>query len=205
MKRFYNYTFRTVCVFILVMIVYSIMNVEIVTEYNYADNMNSEKILSSSFIEKEITESESINVNEEIDNGNKKVVVGPVMNINIKDISGYKATSSEKVTISHFGHDCSGCGAGYVASGYYIGDGRLYYNDKTFGSLRIVAADYKYPLGTVIRLSYRNQSFGAIVLDRGGVGDGKKFQIDLLVESEAKASTSGVIYNASLEVLRLGY
>ena len=46
----------------------------------------------------------------------------------------------------------------------------------------------------------------AIVLDRGGgIGDGKRFQIDLLAKSELEASKLGIVNNATLEVLRLGY
>ena len=110
------------------------------------------------------------------------------------------------VNISHYGHDCYGCTSGYTASGYYVGDGRIYYQDSTFGSVRVVAADSKYPLGTILRLGYHGSYITAIVLDRGGaIGDGKKFQIDLLTTSNSKAYELGIVQNTHLEVLRLGY
>ena len=119
--------------------------------------------------------------------------------------SDFAVISRETVNISHYGHDCIGC-IGYTASGYYVGDGRLYYQDSTFGSVRVVAADRKYPLGTILRIGYQGSTILAIVLDRGGaIGDGKRFQIDLLTTSEEYASVLGIVSGAPLEVLRLGY
>ncbi len=113
--------------------------------------------------------------------------------------------AEEMVSLSHYGHDCYGCG-GYTASGYYIGDGRIYYEDSTFGLVRVVAADKKYPLGSIVRMEYYDSVITAIVLDRGGgIGDGKNFQIDLLVSNEAESYELGIINNVTLEVLRLGY
>jgi len=67
-------------------------------------------------------------------------------------------------------------------------------------------ADNKYPLGTIIRLGYQGSTITAIVLDRGGgIGDGQKYQIDLLASSNSKAYELGIVQNTSLEVLRLGY
>ena len=230
MKKFCNYTFHMVCIYILVLSIFSIFNVEIeTTNYNKnVHNVNSEKILTSSLLaqirlsENEVVEKEeSINEEESVEASEKvqEVVTEPeskqeeivkpapvLPSVNVIDTSNYAALSSETVNISHYGHDCYGCTGGQTASGYYIGDGRTYYNDPTFGSVRVVAADYKYPLGTIIRLNYNGSSFAAIVLDRGGaVGDHGKYQIDLLASSNSEAYQLGVINNASLEVLRYGY
>ena len=57
-----------------------------------------------------------------------------------------------------------------------------------------------------MRLSYQGSTITAIVLDRGGgIGDGKKFQIDLLESSEAQANSRNIVSGSQLEVLRLGY
>mgnify|MGYP006877033449 FL=1 len=57
-----------------------------------------------------------------------------------------------------------------------------------------------------MRLSYQGSTITAIVLDRGGgIGDGKKFQIDLLESSEAQANSRSIVSGSQLEVLRLGY
>ena len=225
MKKFCNYTFQLVCIYIFVLTLFSIFNFDITkTNYNKTvHNVDEEKVLDSTLLvqslqeepEDDTKEEESINnevqeeptqeeqVVEEVNEPPKPV---EIPNVNVQDVSGYAALASETVNISHYGHDCSGCVSGHTASGYYIGDGRKYYNDSTFGSVRIVAADYKYPEGTILRLNYYGNSFAAIVLDRGGgVGDHGKFQVDLLESNEYQALNAGTVYGASLEVLRYGY
>ena len=85
----------------------------------------------------------------------------------------------------------------------YVGEGNIYYNDKEFGQVRIVAGDKKYKFGTIVKI---NDSMLAIVLDRGGaIGIGKRFLFHLLYESEAEASKYGVSYNTKFEILRNGF
>ena len=110
--------------------------------------------------------------------------------------------------MSGYGPNCIGC-SGYTASGKYVGDGNVYYNDKTYGQVRIVAGDYKYKFGTIIRIKSSNVSTSpitAIVLDRGGsIGIDKKYMFDLLFATEKEASSYGVSYNVTFEILRNGY
>lgn len=104
--------------------------------------------------------------------------------------------------MSGYGPDCKGC-SGYVSYGMYVGNGNIYYNDKEYGQVRIVAGDKKYKFGTIVKI---NDSILAIVLDRGGaIGIGKRFLFDLLYESEAEASKYGVSYNTKFEILRNGF
>ena len=193
------------------MTVYSITTIRVVTNHNYANNLNNEKIVSSSLLKEDesiktdIISSDVERKEEVVNKKNSRGYTTTEQEHNI-DTSNYTVISSEKVNISHFGPDCNGCGIGYVATGEYIGSGRINYNEPTFGVIRIVAADKKYPLGTIIRITYKTRNFLAIVLDRGGaIADGKKYQIDLLAESEKKSYELGVMMNATLEVLRLGY
>ena len=221
MKKFYNYTFQLVCIYILVLAIFSIFNFDFdkTNKQNIIHNMNEEKVLDSTLLvqslqsEDEGVEEESIKkdeVKEETESEKEEVYQAPapseIPNVNVIDTSGYTSLATETVNISHYGHDCNGCYGGQTASGYYIGDGRTYYNDSTFGSVKVAAADYKYPEGTILRLSYNGNSYAAIVLDRGGaVGDHGQFQVDILASSESEAARIGSIYNASLEVLRYGY
>ncbi|MEI3530026.1 MAG: hypothetical protein V8Q75_03000 [Bacilli bacterium] len=112
-------------------------------------------------------------------------------------------------TMSGYGPDCYGCTSNRVASGYYVGEGNIYYNDSTYGKVRIVSGDKKYPFGTIVKISASNVSDSdiiAIVLDRGGnIGIGKKFTFDLLFATEKDASKYSVSHNVKFEVLRLGY
>ena len=69
--------------------------------------------------------------------------------------------------ISSYGPDCVGC-SGTLASGFYAGNGNIYYQDSTYGSVRIVAGDRSYPFGTIVKVSGTPLGdFNAIVLDRG--------------------------------------
>ena len=70
--------------------------------------------------------------------------------------------------LSAYGPDCVGC-SGYLASGFNALGGNIYYNDSTYGSVRIVAGDRSYPFGTIINIKgTRLGDVKAIVLDRGG-------------------------------------
>lgn len=224
MKQIYNYTFKLVCIYVLILSIFSISTIELKVDHytTNIENGNQDKVLNSSLLVKnqekdDFTEDESINeielenknenstsIQDEVKEETKKEPIKEV--INIVDTSSFAVLSQEIVNLSHYGHDCYGCTTGLTASGYYVGDGRIYYQDKTFGSVRVVAADSKYPLGSIVRLGYHGSSITAIVLDRGGgIGDGKKFQIDLLVSSENESYELGIVNNTSLEVLRLGY
>ena len=111
-----------------------------------------------------------------------------------------KTTSNENgYKLTHYGWDCKGCG-GNTASGYNVKN-TIYYNDKIYGKVRIVAMK-NLPLYSVIKI--KNYKLGgdiiAIVLDRG-VGSGV---IDLLVESEKKSSQLGIQKGVQIEILRRG-
>ena len=230
MKKVYNYAFQLVCVYILVLSIFSIFNIRYEVDKNSASiiNNNKEKMLESTVLIQNSDETdesllipiEEISENKEETTIEQKIeevkeepkeevieVPQPVQQPqNIIDTSSFPVLASENVNISHYGPDCQGCGNGETAAGYNVSGGRITYEDPTFGTLRIVAADAKYPLGTVIRLSQGDFNINAIVLDRGGgIGDGKKYQIDLLIESEAACANYNVYYGANLEVLRYGY
>lgn len=225
MKKICNYTFQLVCIYIMVLSIFSISDMEIkISHYSSnAQNLNQEKVIEASKLADNIQtnlEKEQGSINEIVDGKtendttntiqeeNEVVVKEEILQptVNIVDTSNFTVLSQETVNLSHYGHDCYGCTTGLTASGYYVGDGRIYYNDNTFGSVRIVAADTKYPLGTIVRLDYYDSTITAIVLDRGGaIGDGKRFQIDLLMPNEQEASQLGIIQATKLEVLRLGY
>lgn len=114
--------------------------------------------------------------------------------------------ASHNGKMSGYGPDCRGC-RGYLSSGKYVGDGNIYYNDSTYGKVRIVAGDYSLKFGTIVRVkNSRAGNFLAIVLDRGGsIGFEKKFMFDLLYPSEAEALKDEVSYNVTFEILRYGY
>ena len=107
--------------------------------------------------------------------------------------------------MSAYGPDCSGC-SGKVGGGQVVTNGNIYYNDAKYGTVRIIAADKKYPYGSIMRIKSSRTEFLAIVMDRGGdIGFGRRFDVDLLCESEASANSYGTTYNVTFEILRYGY
>lgn len=107
-------------------------------------------------------------------------------------------------TMSFYNANCVGC-SGITSTGVDISDGRLYYLDKTYGNIRIVAAGTEIKKWSIVRI--KNSSLGAntlaIVLDRGGsIGLGKKFLIDMLTNSTE--NKGGIEKNITVEVIREG-
>ena len=107
-------------------------------------------------------------------------------------------------TMSGYGSDVEG--TGYTYSGYYIRD-TIYYNDSTYGQLRILAGDKSIPMGTVIEVSNSNAgSFTGIVLDTGrNIGFDRLYDFDLLYKTSREAINNGVSKNVSFKILRVGY
>ena len=106
-----------------------------------------------------------------------------------------------------YGPDCVGC-SGITSSGYNVLKGNIYYHDKTYGNIRIVAADKSLPFGTIVRISdldVFNDDILAIVLDRGSaIGFNKKTYFDLLYKSEKETEFFGRRF-ANFDILRMGY
>lgn len=196
-------------------------NVTIEKESSLVQNSNITKQLNSKLIANGVVEQEEIKEELEIPQAKveeKEVVIQeqPVTQqkpasapsyIAPIDTTSFPVLSTNVGTVSHYGHDCYGCTSGKTASGYYIGDGRIYYNDPVFGSVRIVAAGSEYPLGSILRLTNIGDApMLVIVLDRGGaIGSDKGRILDLLTESNAAAYQQGLKYNVKVEALRLGY
>lgn len=107
--------------------------------------------------------------------------------------------------ITAYGPDCVGC-IGITSSGYNVLDGNIYYNDKDYGKIRIVAADKRLPFGTIIRIkNVFDNDIIAIVLDRGSaIGFDKHVYFDLLYKSEKDTEYFGK-KEAVFEVLRQGF
>ena len=119
--------------------------------------------------------------------------------------SGVSATYTGLVTA--YGPDCYGCYGSMTAMGDYVGEGNIYYNHPTYGTIRIVAGD-KRILNKVVRITGLNISSEpviAIVRDTGGdIGFDKPKGIilDLLYTSEKSQEVLNFgMQHATVEVL----
>ena len=126
---------------------------------------------------------------------------------NVNDIKKYGMNNQIKFTgtLTGYGPDCPGCG-GHVACwpNPDVRNGNIYYNDKEYGVIRILAADYSIPCGSIIHISnYKfvsDNEFIGIVLDRGSAIVG--LTMDLLYPSEADTVVIGRQRNIEFTILR---
>lgn len=189
--------------------------------FSEMDNDNSNNYVAYNVLLDDVVNTELGEIVEEetpivIEEKNKTIVTQPAISEKSENkkenvVLSNQSNSLEILygTMSGYGPDCYGCTSNRVASGYYVGNGNIYYNDSTYGQIRIVSGDKKYPFGTIVKISSSNVSAGdmiAIVLDRGGdIGIGNKFTFDLLFATEKEASKYNVSRNVKFEILRLGY
>ncbi len=111
-------------------------------------------------------------------------------------------------TLTGYGPDCPGCG-GIVACSPNpnVLNGKIYYNDREYGKLRILAADYAIPCGSIIKIKnfkfIPGKEFYGIVLDRGSAIVG--LTMDLLYPSEADTVIIGRQRNIEFTIDRWGW
>ena len=120
----------------------------------------------------------------------------------------YKPIETFVAELTGYGGDCEGC-SGILACRPITNvftDG-IYFDDKEYGTVRVVAADRKYPCGTIMKFTSSkldDEPIVAVVMDRGGAIQDNR--LDLLTESEAYSyKYVGRIYNLKVEVLRKGW
>ena len=81
----------------------------------------------------------------------------------------------------------------------------IYFNDKQYGTVRMVASSKRYPCGTILRFranKVSSEPIIAVVMDRGVGGN----NIDLLMDNESEARRKvGRIKNLEFDILRLGW
>ncbi|MBQ2639840.1 MAG: hypothetical protein IJF92_03660 [Bacilli bacterium] len=161
-------------------------------------------------VKKETVQNEKTLVNNNTKVENKPIVRQTQPRIVSKPVQTKPVTDVLETKVgkmSGYGPDCKGC-SGNLASGINAKNGNIYYNDKKYGRIRIVAGDRSYKFGTIVRIknSRAGNNIIAIVLDRGSnIGIGKKFLFDLLYPSSKEAAKDEVSYNVTFEILRYGY
>ena len=165
------------------------------------ENIEQEKVVKE-IIKKETKNIEEIPVIKKEEVKKEEIKVEKPVESPKEEITDAIDTYTGKM--SFYNANCNGC-SGITATGVDVSDGKLYYNDKTYGNVRIIAAGSEIPKWSIVRL--KNTSLGkdvlAIVLDRGGaIGLGKTFLIDMLTNSNE--NKGGVEKNIVVEVIRKG-
>lgn len=129
---------------------------------------------------------------------------------NVNEIKKYGLNTKIKFigTLTGYGPDCPGCG-GHVACrpNPDVRNGNIYYTDKEYGKIRILAADYSIPCGSIVHIrNYKfvsGEEFTGIVLDRGSAIVG--LTMDLLYPSEADTVIIGRQRNIEFTIDRWGW
>lgn len=111
-------------------------------------------------------------------------------------------------TLTGYGPDCPGCiGVVYCRPNPNVLNGKIYYNDSEYGKLRILAADYSIPCGSIVKISnfkfIEGNEFYGIVLDRGSAIVG--LTMDLLYPSEEDTLIIGRQKNINFKIERWGW
>lgn len=179
-KRRIIISFETV---ILLIFIFSIKNENVVkTELTVAMNDSNNRVLEKRIIEKSQN------------------------NLYQKSIEDPESLYKFNGELTGYSGDCPLC-SGYLACPprTNVLKSGIYFDDKTYGKIRIVASSKNYPCGTILKFKVNKISKDpiiAIVLDRGVSGN----TIDLLTDSEASALKNiGRVKNLNFEVLREGW
>lgn len=128
---------------------------------------------------------------------------------NMDEVFLYGATSPVSFTgeMTAYGPDCKGCGGKVSCPPRQdVRNGNIYYQDTTYGTVRILAADKTIPCGSIIEIrnvTFSSDSIYGIVLDRGGAIVGNI--IDFLVTSETDSYAIGRQRDVNFTIVRWGW
>ncbi len=110
-------------------------------------------------------------------------------------------------SMTAYGPDCPGCGGRTSCPPRQnLSNGNVYFKDKDYGTVRILASDSSLPCGTIVKvsnISITNSYIYGVVLDRGSAIKGTV--MDIMYESERKALSFGRQYNVRYEIVRWGW
>lgn len=141
------------------------------------------------------------------DNRSKALKVREVSNMYEASVYGPDMPISFIGQMTAYNPVCVGCtGKVYCSPRQDVTNGNIYFNDTTYGKVRILAADYLIPCGTIVSItnvSFSNDPIIGIVLDRGGAIKGNI--MDFLVSESDDMDVVGRQHDVKYEVLRWGW
>lgn len=138
----------------------------------------------------------NVNVNKTLD---LSAMAFKLNEINMQDI--YYPLDTLTGDLTGYAADCPLCGGTLGCTGQNVLDGTTTYDDKTYGTVEIVASSKSLACGSIITWEMNGEKRTAIVLDRGVLGT----DIDLLSPSEEYASKYIGRRKITYDVLRVGW
>jgi len=164
-------------------------------QINSITNVNSVKSL------------EAINIISRYDNRNQTLQVRSVKTMKEVAMYGPSMPVSFVGQMTAYNPICKGCtGIVYCPPRQNVTNGNIYFNDSTYGNIRIMAADPAIPCGTIVKinnLTFSKEPIIGIVLDRGGAIKGNI--MDFLVTENDDMDIVGRQHNVKYEILRWGW
>lgn len=137
---------------------------------------------------------------DENDNSNIEPVFYEDFNDAVENAKYFPTSFNGKLT--HYGPDCALCGGHLGCNGQDVRNGNIYYDDKEYGVLRIVATTKSIPCGSILKLNIKEyENMYVIVLDRGVSGA----HVDLLKTSEKAVSPVRTLNDVKFDIIRWGY
>lgn len=136
-------------------------------------------------------------VREVIAIGTREIVSTPVMTLSTG--GDFSPISTFTASVTAYVANCVGCTGRVACTGRDVRS-NIYYEDGTFGTVRIVAAGTQYPCGTILEIAGIGR---AIVLDRGGKVTGNV--VDLLVNANNTNPWQFGRRSLQTSVLRMGW
>lgn len=150
---------------------------------------------------------EAINMVMKYDNREKKLVVKAVSNMQEAKEYGPSMPISFDGQMTAYKATCAGCtGKVSCPPRQNVRNNNIYFEDQTYGTLRILAADPAIPCGTIVQItnvSFSNEPIMGIVLDRGGAIKGNI--MDFLVGENDNMDIVGRQRGVHYEVVRWGW
>lgn len=165
------------------------------TTKNYITNMNGVKSI------------QAYNIINKYDNRSKSLEIRHVSNMAEAKEFGDSMPISFTGQMTAYNPICVGC-TGKVACPprQNVTNGNIYFEDNTYGKIRILAADSSIPCGTIVKVSnvsFSNEEIIGIVLDRGGAIKGNI--MDFLVTETDNMNIVGRQKNVHYEIARWGW
>ena len=150
---------------------------------------------------------EAIHIITKYDNRSKLINAREVSNMQEVSLYGSSTPVAFVGQMTAYNPVCVGC-TGKVACPprQDVRNGNIYFNDSTYGKIRILAADPAIPCGSIVKItnvSFSNEPIIGIVLDRGGAIKGNI--MDFLVTETDDMDIIGRQRNVRYEIIRWGW
>lgn len=150
---------------------------------------------------------EAIHMINKYDSREQVLKVMQVANMSEAAIYGPDMPISFTGQMTAYAPNCTGC-TGEVACPprQDVRNGNIWFNDNTYGKVRILAADRNIPCGTIVKITnvdFTNDEIIGIVLDRGGAIKGNI--MDFLMSEDDDLDIVGRQRNVNYEVARWGW